>query len=166
MAINVAEELAGLKGMTVNELRARFAEVFGEQTRTRHKQWLVKRIIWRLQVLAEGDLSVRARRRAAELANDADLRVVPPRTGVLAADAARLIKAKPARIDGDPRLPMPEALITRQYKGQTLQVKVLANGFEYEGRRYRSLSAVAQAITGTHWNGHHFFRQQTNGGAA
>ena len=57
-----------------------WAEVFGESARTSHKVWLIKRIVWRLQSLAEGDLSERARRRAAELANDADLRLYPPRS--------------------------------------------------------------------------------------
>jgi DUF2924 family protein len=61
-------------------LRARYAEVFGEPTNARHKQWLVKRIIWRLQSLAEGDLTERARRRASELANDADLRRKAPKS--------------------------------------------------------------------------------------
>ena len=60
-------------------LRQRYAEVFGETTNAKNKAWLVKRIAWRLQALAEGDLSERARRRAAELANDADLRLSPPR---------------------------------------------------------------------------------------
>ena len=54
---------------------------------------------------------------------------------------------------------MAGTLITRQYKGRTLVVEVLADGFEYEGKRFPSLSAVAKAATGAHWNGFHFFRQ-------
>ena len=79
MAIDVAAEIAALQKLSVDELRGRFAEVFGEVTLARHKVWLVKRIAWRLQALAEGDLSARAQRRAAELANDADLRLSPPK---------------------------------------------------------------------------------------
>src|SRR5207247_1390703 len=79
MHVNVAKEVVALEAMTVNELRAKYAQVFGEETRVGNKAWLVKRIIWRLQALAEGDLSERARRRAAELAQDADLRLSPPR---------------------------------------------------------------------------------------
>jgi hypothetical protein len=75
MHLNVGKEVAALQRMTVKELRARYAEVFGEETPARNKVWLVKRIAWRLQALAEGDLSQRARRRAAELANDADLQL-------------------------------------------------------------------------------------------
>ena len=74
MELNVGKEIAVLKRMTVGELRERYAEVFGEETHARNKQWLVKRVIWRLQSMSEGNLSERARTRAAELANDADLR--------------------------------------------------------------------------------------------
>lgn len=61
------------------------------------------------------------------------------------------------------RLPPPGSTITREYKGQTIQVRILASGFEHEGVTYKSLSAVAKAITGQHCNGFHFFRL-TNGG--
>ncbi len=74
MALNVAKELAELRRLPVGDLRSRYTEVFGETTNARHKNWLVKRIIWRIQDLAESDISERARDRAAELANDADLR--------------------------------------------------------------------------------------------
>ena len=58
----------------------------------------------------------------------------------------------------DPRLPMAGTVLTRVYKGQTLQVEVLAEGFAYAGQVYKSLSAVAKAVTGAHCNGLHFFR--------
>ena len=80
--MNVKKEVAALERLTVNDLRARYAEVYGEGTNARHKQWLVRRIVWRMQALEEGDLSERARRRARELANDADVRTVPPRPSV------------------------------------------------------------------------------------
>ena len=79
MELNVGKEIAALKRMTVGELRARYAEVFSEEPQARNKQWLVKRVIWRLQSMSEGTLSERARARAAELANDADLRRRPPK---------------------------------------------------------------------------------------
>lgn len=90
MELNVGKELAALNRMTVDTLRARYAEVFGESTNGRHKQWLVKRIIWPMQSLAEGDLTERARQRAAEIANDADIRRKAPKSPPAAADAARL----------------------------------------------------------------------------
>ncbi|MFN4260887.1 MAG: DUF2924 domain-containing protein [Gemmataceae bacterium] len=79
MDLNIGKELAALQRLTVKELRHRYAEVFGEPTNANNRAWLVKRIAWRLQALAEGDLSERAHRRAAELASDADLRMNPPR---------------------------------------------------------------------------------------
>src|ERR1700676_1781803 len=78
MQLNVGKEGAAMRRMSTRELRARYAETFGEPTNANNKTWLVKRIAWRLQAQAEGDLSERARRRAAELANDADLRLSPP----------------------------------------------------------------------------------------
>ena len=79
MPQNMAEEVTALQRMTVRELREKFAQVFGEHTPTHNKRWLVKRIGWRMQALAEGGLPERAHRRAAELANDADLRLNPPK---------------------------------------------------------------------------------------
>ena len=61
-------------------------------------------------------------------------------------------------VRADDRLPMPGTIITREYKGQMLQVRVLAKGFEYAGEVYKSLSAVAKAVTGSHCNGYAFFR--------
>jgi len=52
---------------------------------------------------------------------------------------------------------MAGTVLTRKYRGRQVEAKVLANGFEYEGQVYRSLSAVAKAVTGSHWNGHLFF---------
>ena len=81
--VNVGKELAALEGLTVKQLRQRYAAVFGEATSSRHKDYLIKRIIWRVQALAHGGLSERARARAAELANDADLRMLPPRADAM-----------------------------------------------------------------------------------
>src|SRR5437660_3720523 len=71
--------IAALQRLTMQELRIRYAELFGESTAVKNRTWLLRRVAWRLQSLAEGDLSERARRRAAELANDADLRTTIPR---------------------------------------------------------------------------------------
>ncbi len=164
MELNVGRELAALPRMTVKQLRQRYAEVFGEETNANNKAWLVKRIAWRIQALAEGDLSERARRRAAELANDADLRLNPPKALPVAAaepPAAKLLPFRP-----NDRLPPPGTILTRKYKGGVVQVLVLPHGFEYEGKVYRSLSAVAWAVTGSHCNGFLFFRLAGKGGDA
>ena len=155
MTLNLDDELAALRPLGTSALRVRYAELFGEPTRVGNKVWLIKRIAWRLQALAEGDLSERARRRAAELANDADVRLSPPRNL-----SARTAQREAARLPPgwDRRLPPPGSLLHRRYKGQLLQVKILTNGVELEGKRYRSLSALAKAITGSHCNGFVFFR--------
>ena len=118
---------------------------------------MVKRIAWRLQALAEGDLSERARQRAAELARDADLRLNAPHPK---ATTTSTTPPQPVSIPApiDQRLPPPGTILTRPYKGQLLQVQVLTEGFAYAGRIYPSLSAVAKTITGSHTNGYHFFR--------
>jgi hypothetical protein len=142
-----------MRQMAVSELRARFVELFGEPSRSRHKEHLVRRIAWRLQALEEGDLSERAGRRAAELARDADLRLGAPRRG-------RSTPATPSQATTAPRderLPMAGTILVRPYRGQMLQVKVLEEGFEYDGRIFDSLTAVTKRITGKHWNGYHFF---------
>ena len=162
MHAQIAQEVARLPQLPFADLRARYAELFHEPTRVGNRAWLMRRIAWRLQALAEGDLSDRARKRAAELANDADLRLLPPR----APDAPpKPVTASPAPVrhaasrlpHADRRLPQPGSVITRIYKGQTLQVEVLPAGFAYAGTVYPSLSAVAKAITGSHCNGFLFF---------
>lgn len=152
--------LAELAGMPVAALKERYLEVFGEATRSGNKQWLIRRIAWRIQALAEGDLSERARRRAAELARDADIRLRPPTTPVATAppDGARLMTVTGRIVrQTDERMPAPGTVLHREYRGVKHHVQVLTTGFEYEGKVYRSLSAVATAITGSHWNGFHFF---------
>lgn len=156
MPIDVDAALKGLKQLTVTLLRERYSEVFGEATRSFNKQHLVKRIIWRLQAMHEGDLSERARRRAHELANDADIRIRPPPASPVD-EAQGTVATLPFRVEPDDRLPMPGTLLKRSYKGQSIQVRVLQKGFEFEGEVYRSLSAVAQKVTGAHWNGYLFF---------
>jgi hypothetical protein len=163
MGLNLAKELASLQRMGTSELRSRYGEVFGEPTRSGNRPWLIKRIAWRLQANAEGGLSERARQRAEELAREADLRLRPP------AEARRVlpIGTPPSNstipFKSDQRLPAPGTILVRHYKGEDLQIRVLADGFEYDGEVYSSLSAVARAITGSHCNGYHFFRDALNG---
>ena len=154
--LNMTREVAALKRMTVKELRGRYLDVFGETTRSGNKDFLWKRIAWRMQANAEGDLTERARRRAEDLANDADLRMRrPPEKSAPSVASA----TQAAKVDFGDRAGelMPGTVLTRPYKGRTITVTVLDSGFEHEGEVYRSLSAVAKAITGSHWNGNYFF---------
>jgi len=159
--LNVGKMVSELRGMTVGELRRKYAEVFGEPTRSYHKDYLIRRIAWRVQANAEGGLPERARRRALEIADDADLRMRAPgpaRAPTTATPGSHEpVATRRLEVPPDERLPMPGALLTREYKGRTINVRVLPNGFDYEGTVYRSLSAVAQAVTGAHWNGYLFF---------
>jgi hypothetical protein len=158
--LNIVNEVAALERLSVGQLRQRFAELFGEATKASNRTWLIKRIVWRMQALAEGDLSERARQRAAGLARDADLRLNPPQSkATTTAPSSQPISA-PAPVD--PRLPPPGTILTRPYKGQLVHVQVLTEGFAYAGRVYASLSAVAKAITGSHTNGFLFFRNTLN----
>jgi hypothetical protein len=165
MIMSLEKEVARLRQMTVTELRARYAELFGEPTSVTNKDWLCKRLAWRMQALAEGDLSERARRRASELACDADLRLLPPRQPRSESPGLNEVLAAATADQADPRLPPPGTVLVRKYRGEEMQVKVLPKGFEHLGERYPSLSAVAKAITGSHCNGFLFFRLNARGGA-
>ncbi|MBU0995368.1 MAG: DUF2924 domain-containing protein [Proteobacteria bacterium] len=151
---NLNKEIAILNNMTVNELRQKYSEVFGENTNARNKQYLIKKIAWRMQANIEGDLSERARRRAKELVDEAGLRVRPPKT--FSVDSLPE-QTSVHSVKKDSRIPGPGAVITRKYKGKMIMVTVLEEGFEFDSKKYRSLSGIAKEITGTHWNGYKFF---------
>lgn len=110
METTVTSEVAALRRMTVKQLQTRYAELFGKAARGHNKVWLVERIAWRTQALAEGDLTDRARRRAEELAHDADLRTTLPmtRTPVVSAATAETPTCRPRR-ESD-TAPLPPAL--------------------------------------------------------
>lgn len=159
METTTYQEIQGLSRMTVGELREKYLDVFGEETRSYHKEFLRKRVAWRIQALAEGDLSERALRRAEELADDADLRMRAPHDPARSGSAEARVRTttgclSPSR---DPRLPLPGTLLAREFQGRDIVVKVLDNGFEFDGQRYKSLSAIAKKVTGSKWNGFLFF---------
>lgn len=162
MPTAIEREIEQLEHMTTTELAERYAELHGQPTRTRHRAYLIRKIAWRIQANAEGGLSERACRRAAELADDADVRVMPPRvrnTTPMGTGAPTAQRVATVRQDTDPRLPPPGTAITRKYKGRIIRVMVLpeGGGFEWDGERYRTLTAVAKVISGTHVNGYRFF---------
>ena len=158
MRTAVLMEIEKLRRASLSTLRQKYREVFGEETPCRHRQHLFRRIAWRLQALAEGDLSERARQRAGEIARDADLRIVAPQ-GFFnqGGRSIELVPGEGGRRRQDSRLPLPGTVLSREWKGQTVLVEVLAEGFRFENRHYPSLSAIAVAVTGTRWNGLAFF---------
>ena len=153
----VLREMESLRRASMAELRKKYQEVFQEETRCTHREHLFRRIAWRLQALAEGDLSERARGRAHQIAQDSDLRINAPRDFFTVGGEPVQTTGDQNRRQQDRRLPLPGALLTRKWKGRTIVVEVLAKGFRYENRSYSSLSAIATAITGTRWNGLAFF---------
>lgn len=158
MGIDIVREVAALEQMTVGQLQDRYAEVFGEPVRSRHRQYLIRRIAWRIQALAEGGLSEQALQRAEELANYANVRLTPPMRLVPLPNPSPAATTVCVPVSTDPRLPPPGSVITRKYKDRMITVKVLADGFEYMGQRYRSLTGVAKAVNGSHANGFLFFK--------
>ncbi|TNF24093.1 MAG: DUF2924 domain-containing protein [Deltaproteobacteria bacterium] len=162
---DLTQQLAALREMTVNELREKYRDVFGEPSRSRNKDYLRKKVGWRIQELAEGGLSDRASSKIEALTADEPLRwrkrrrLTEPTAHATASDAT-------AATTRDPRLPEPGTVLTREHDGVEHTVTVLDGGFEYEGQRFKSLSKVARVITGTNWNGFLFFglKRRTPGG--
>lgn len=161
---HLATEIARLDTMSVSELRAYHLTTFGEATASRHRTWLVRRIAWRLQEQAEGGLSERALARAAELAKGLHLRQRRPADGASTATTERVKVVRLPSLTQDGLAP--GTILRREWRGRTILVTVLAGGFEHEGTIYRSLSALATAITGTRWNGHLFFGLRRRGARA
>ena len=151
---SIWHEIDGLQHQTVGQLKVKYRAVFGQESRSNHKQFLVRRIAWRLQANAEGDLSERARQRAVALAQEAELRIRAPESFLRELSGATGKWRSPHR---DARLPAPGTWLTRQFHQQSVAVEVLEKGFRYQERIYKSLSAVARHVTGTQWNGFAFF---------
>jgi hypothetical protein len=149
----IARQIEELNHMTVGQLQQRWVEVWNEPCRSRNKRFLQKRIAWRIQALAYGGLTERALQRAKELADETLLRIRPPRGFMANGAASRTVTAT---ISPAPPALVPGTILTREYH-RRLVVMVLDDGFEFEGRRYGSLTAIAKAVTGSHWNGRHFF---------
>ena len=148
---SVAAEVARLQTLTTDQLRNEYRRYVGEEPRSRNRQWLFRRTAWAYQASIYGGLSERAKQRLAELAPTAELALRTPPGRVHG-----VVQATPGPTR-DKRIPRPGTVLLRAYKGQRLVVEVTRDGFEYDGRPFRSLSAVAREITGTHWNGLMFF---------
>jgi hypothetical protein len=154
----VLMEIEKLRRASLAALREKYREVFREETQCRHRQHLFRRVAWRLQALAEGGLSERAHKRAQEIARDADLRIIAPKDFlVVGGERIEAIAGGRNRRQLDRRIPIPGTILRREWKGRTILVEVLQDGFCYEGRHYCSLTAIAVAVTGTRWNGLAFF---------
>ena len=146
---DVPTQLRDLEEMTVGDLAAKYRELYGEPTRTRNKQYLKKRVRWRIQELDGGGLSTRAIELITKLGDG-----IPERWRMRQAQVAKLPMPEAPR---DPRLPPVGSVLCRVYQGAPHKVIVAIDGFDYEGERFKTLSGVAKRITGTAWNGYLFF---------
>jgi hypothetical protein len=131
-------EIGRLPSLSLLELRNRWKTLFGHPApKSLRRNFLARAVAYQMQVEAYGGLSVATNRRLREIANAV-------RTG----DANAML--------GGSRI-KPGTQMIRQWQNTTHTVTALVEGFEWNGRTYKSLSAVANAITGTNWNGFAFF---------
>lgn len=135
--------------MPVAGLLKEYAAWFeGRTPPSSNRGFLMRRIAFRLQERAYGGLSEEAKRRIEEL------KVSLNPLGELMARRGAGGGASEGR---DRRLPSAGTVIRREYRGRAIEVMVSKEGLQYDGRVYRSLTAVAKEVTGSHWNGFHFF---------
>ncbi|MDF7824368.1 DUF2924 domain-containing protein [Pontiellaceae bacterium B12227] len=151
--MNIDELEKTLATLSARELRERFATCYGHTPTTRNRAHLIKKILWAAQRDVFGDISDAARKKALAIADDRDVKgrfpnvQRPPENK----NQTATIAYRP-----DSKL-LPGTVLHRNYKGEDIRVLVLENGFEWNDQRFKSISAVARAVTGTRWNGKLFF---------
>ena len=131
-------EIARLPELDIAELRVRWKKLFGNPApKSLRRKFLAKAVAFQMRLNAAGGLSPHVRRRLREIA-----------------DAAR--RGEVDAVLGTPGIKRSTQMM-RQWKEKTYTVTTLDHGFEFEGKVFSSLSAIAKAITGTNWNGYAFF---------
>jgi hypothetical protein len=135
----VLARLAALKAMSVIELKAEWQRLFGAEAPNNSRPFLELRLAYRIQELAYGGPSRETARLLDALADE--------------------VQGKPGRkrMIRESRMPVAGTRLVRTWHGLEHTVTVLRDGFEWQGRKYKSLSAIARAIAGTRWNGWRFF---------
>jgi len=151
-------DLDRLARMQTSQLQQLHHRIFGTHVASGNSEQARRRIAWQMQAEREGNLPDSARQHALELARESGIRV-PARITANGKSVETLPHATiTSLVSGhDSRLPMPGTVIVKEYRGRTIMVYVLYEHFEYDGRRFDSLSAIAREITGTKWNGFVFF---------
>ena len=145
---DVLGRVAALQMLPTAELKRQWRELFGTEPPPFNRPYLQSRLAYRVQELAYGGLKPETRARLEALGEQLDGGNVVLR-----------------RVRADSR-PLAGTRLLREHAGVEHVVTVLADGFEWEGRPYRSLSAIARAITGTRWNGWTFFGLKAGRGGA
>jgi hypothetical protein len=152
MVESVVSRIAALREMSVCELRNKYREMFdGCEPLSSNRNFLWRRIAYRIQEIEFGGLSDPDRARLEALKTELD-----PINRIIKRSAKQR-KASGKNNGRDSRLPLPGTVIRRKYKGGVVEVKVLVDGFEHDGRPFKTLTAVAKEVTGCHWNGYLFF---------
>jgi hypothetical protein len=145
---DVLGRLAALKTAPAAELQAQWRELFDKEAPPHNRTFLQTRLAYQIQAAAYGGLKPETQRRLEALGEQLD-----GGNPVL----------RRIRVDDKP---VTGTKLVRHYQGVDHTVTVKADGYEWEGRPYKSLSAIARAITGTRWNGWTFFGLQGRRGAA
>ena len=154
MAETNLSQIMALRENSLSELKAKYEELFpGQNTPSNNKVFLWRKITYRLQELEYGGISAETQSKIQQLIQQYD----PINNKALRPDNIPENQPKKSGISRDKRLPIPGTVITKEYKGISLQVKVLKSGFEYNGKVYKTLTAIAKEVTGAHWNGYLFF---------
>jgi hypothetical protein len=135
----VLSRLAALKTLSVKELKAEWEKQIGTAAPNNSRVFLELRIAYRLQELSYGGPDRETRRMLDLLADEVE--------------GHNRRKHQIA----DPRNPVAGTKLLREWDGVEHTIIVLKDGFDWKGRRFKSLSAVAREITGTRWNGYRFF---------
>lgn len=153
MSENTVTKIMDLKSMSLEELQKRYEEVFeGSKAPSNNKVYLWRKIAYRIQERDCGELAEKAQGKIEEFIQKYD----PINNNALRPDNSETPESG-KKSNRDKRLPIPGTIITKEYKGNKIQIKILESGFEYNNKTYKSLSAIAKETTGAHWNGYLFF---------
>ena len=154
MAETNLSQIMELKEKSLGELKTKYEELFpGQKVPSNNKVFLWRKITYRLQELEYGGISAETQSKIQQLIQQYD----PINNKALRPDNIPENQPKKSGISRDKRLPIPGTVITKEYKGISLQIKVLKSGFEYNSKVYTTLTAIAKEVTGAHWNGYLFF---------
>lgn len=140
---SVLRQLAVLQTLSIEQLEEKWLDLYGSKPPKYKKQFLMKRLAYRIQELFYGGLSDDAKTYLKNIAASDPM--------------ATVMQKKPKKGEPTEKNILQGTRFVRVWKGRRYEVIAREKGFEFEGRIYRSLSAVADKITGTHWNGKLFF---------
>jgi len=145
MTDTILKKITGLSKLKHEELRELYATLHGKMSPAYNRDFLIKRIAYRIQELAYGGLPQRTQEKLDQALT------------MHGYDENGMPKGRVGRPKLRKGHPIVGSRFIREWRGQRYEVETLSDGFAFQGRKYKSLTAVAKAITGTHWNGYTFF---------